>query len=619
MDMLAISVFCVILPLVRSQKLNENVGEAMQFLREYEDQAADMCFRVKTAQWTYSTNITDFNKMRMKEEQERQSRFEKASWKKLSTFAWARFSDPQINRQLKILLSKGRSALSDPDLTRLQRLIQEMKDVYSSIRVCPYSGQTSPYCDLALVPDLTRTLAHSRNYEEQLHVWRSWHDSVAQLRPKYVAYLDLINKAAQQQGFRDASQHERSVYEDPEWARHMAEVWAHLSPLYQQLHTYVRRKLHEYYGPRRIRLDGPLPAHVLGNMWGQSWKNIFDIVIPYPNKRRVDVTSEMVRQGYTPIRMFQIAEQFFTSMGMKPMPVEFWQKSMFERPPNRPVACKASAWDFCNQKDYRMKQCTEVTMEGLLTTHHEMTHIQYYLQYARLPYVFRDGANPGFHEAMSEAIGLSVMTPRHMHRIGLLGNITDDYETKINFLLEMALEKVAYLPFAYLVDQWRWGVESEGTRNMNARWWALRLHHQGVVPPVPRNESHFDPGAKYHVIADQPYIRYFVSLVFQFQLHASLCEAARHSGPLDTCDIFRSREAGRLLSSVMGVGASLPWPEVVRIATQGQTSNIDPQPMLTYFAPLMSWLQMQNRDDYPVGWFTSPSDTVDLEATPSKL
>ncbi|KAG8262977.1 hypothetical protein J6590_042779 [Homalodisca vitripennis] len=217
--------------------------------------------------------------------------------------------------------------------------------------------------------DLTRTLAHSRNYEEQLHVWRSWHNSAATLKPKYVAYVDLINKAAQLQGFRDASEQERAVYEEPNWAQHMAELWSRLVPLYQQLHTYVRRRLHEYYGPRRVRLDGPLPAHILGNMWGQSWKNIFDIVIPYPGKRRVDVTSEMIRQGYNPISdiflrssnfgirlqlaMFQLAEQFFTSMGMKPMPVEFWQRSMFERPANRPIACKASAWDFCNQKDYR--------------------------------------------------------------------------------------------------------------------------------------------------------------------------------------------------------------------------------------------------------------------------
>ncbi|XP_046681921.1 angiotensin-converting enzyme-like [Homalodisca vitripennis] len=590
--------------------LNDNVLEASQFLQEYNEQASDMCYRVKAAQWAYSTNLTEYNKAKMKEEQEREARFQKASWRRASTFAWSRFTDPQVYRQLKILTTRGRAALADYDMTKLQHIIQEMKDLYTTTRVCPYSGQNSPYCDLSLVPDLTRTLAHSRNYEEQLHVWRSWHNSAATLKPKYVAYVDLINKAAQLQGFRDASEQERAVYEEPNWAQHMAELWSRLVPLYQQLHTYVRRRLHEYYGPRRVRLDGPLPAHILGNMWGQSWKNIFDIVIPYPGKRRVDVTSEMIRQGYNPIRMFQLAEQFFTSMGMKPMPVEFWQRSMFERPANRPIACKASAWDFCNQKDYRMKQCTEVTMEGLLTTHHEMTHIQYYLQYAHLPYLFRDGANPGFHEAVSEAIGLSVVTPRHMHRIGLLNNITDDYETKINFLLEMALEKVAYLPFAYLVDQWRWAVQAEGTHAMNARWWALRLHHQGVVPPIPRNESHFDPGAKYHIISDQPYIRYFVSLVFQFQLHASLCHAAQHVGPLDSCDIFRSREAGRLLSSVMSVGASQPWPAVVRLATQGYTSGLDPQPMLEYFRPLMVWLQRQNRDEFTVGWFTSPSDTA---------
>ncbi|XP_039290026.1 angiotensin-converting enzyme isoform X1 [Nilaparvata lugens] len=539
-----------------------------------------------------------------------QSKFDRVSWKKATSFSWTRLPDPVARRQLRLLTTRGRGPLSDAKYTELQQLIQEMKDIYTSARVCPQSDLAPVYCDSRLEPELTHTLAHSRDFEEQLHVWRAWRDAVGPpIRNKYIRYVELINEAAKLNGFRDAGDQQKSQYEDEGFGQQITEIWSSLSPLYRQLHAYVRRKLADYYGPRRVRPDGPIPAHILGNMWGQSWKNIFDIVLPYPGKRRADVTPEMLRQGYTPLRMFQTAEEFFTSMGLKPMPVEFWHKSMLERPTDRVAACKASAWDFCNRKDYRIKQCTEVTMEQLLTTHHEMTHIQYYLQYAENPILFRDGANPAFHEAVSDAILLSVTTPRHMHRIGLLNNITDDYETNINFLLEMALDKVAYLPFAYLVDQWRWSIFSEGVEGINARWWELRLHHQGVIPPVSRGESDFDPAAKYHIVADQPYMRYFVSLVLQFQIHEALCQAAGHIGTLHTCDIYRSREAGRLISETMSIGSSRKWTEVVKIATRGRASRLDARPMLEYFSPLLLWLRVQNRDERIVGWSSSQEDT----------
>ncbi|XP_075230868.1 angiotensin-converting enzyme-like isoform X2 [Lycorma delicatula] len=585
-----------------------NLREASRFLWEYEREASSMCNEVNEAKWVYTTNITEHTKKHMIEVINLQSKFDRVSWRKGSVFSWSRLPDPVARRQLKLLTTRGRAALSDAKYVELQQLIQEMKDIYSSAKICLHSELPPAYCT-AHLDAMTRKLAISRDYDELLHVWRAWRDAVGPLvRNKYIRYVELVNEAARLNGFRDAGDQQKSQYEDEGFSQQLSETWSLLSPLYRQLHAYVRRKLADYYGPRKVRPDGPIPAHILGNMWAQNWENILDLVIPFPGKRRADVTSEMLRQGYTPQRMFQTAEEFFTSMGMKPMPVEFWHKSMLERPADRKVACTASAWDFCNHKDYRMKQCTEVTMTDLLTTHHEMTHLQYYLQYSELPLLFRDGANPGFHEAFSDAILLSVNTPRHMHRIGLLNNITDDYETNINFLLEMALQKVAYLPFAYLVDQWRWGVFSEGIELMNIRWWELRLQHQGIIPPVPRGESDFDPASKYHIIADQPYINYFVSLVLQFQIHESLCQAAGHIGTIHNCDIYRSREAGRLLSEAMALGSSRKWTEVVKIITRGRASRLDARPMLEYFGPLLLWLRVQNRDEQIVGWSSSQED-----------
>ncbi|PSN37551.1 Angiotensin-converting enzyme [Blattella germanica] len=452
-----------------------NLGEALQFLREYDREASGMCFRVTSAQWNYSTNITEFNRRRMLEDQALSAKFQRLSWRRATSFTWTRLPDPVVRRQLHMLAIEGRSSLPE----------------------------------------------------------------------------DRFN-----------------------------EVW---------------------------------------NMWAQNWKNLADMVMPFPGKPVVDVSSEMLRQGYTPLRMFQLAEEFFTSLGLKPMPPEFWHHSMLEKPLDREVVCRASAWDFCNHKDYRIKQCTTVTMDDLLTIHHEMAHIQYYLQYADQALLFREG----FHEAVGDAITLSVSNPRHLQRIGLLNNVTDDYETSMNYLLTTALEKVAYLPFAYIVDQWRWGLFAGDWNidDMNAQWWELRLRHQGVIPPVTRTEKDFDPAAKYHIPADMPYMRvflpiddtfyrYFVSLVLQFQLHQALCEAAGHFGPLHTCTIYRSREAGRLLGEVLALGSSRPWSEAIRIMTRGRTDKLDARPLLEYFKPLSMWLSVQNRDESLVGWSTTGEDTA---------
>uniref|UniRef100_A0A2S2QF02 Angiotensin-converting enzyme n=1 Tax=Sipha flava TaxID=143950 RepID=A0A2S2QF02_9HEMI len=592
---------------------NTNVDEAMQFLREWENEAIPLCNRVTTAQWIYATNITEYNKKQMIDEQKLQSKFNRVSWRKASDFMWTRISDPIIQRQLKILALKGQSNVPDIKINQMHSILNEMKDIYAKAKICPFNNRFTSYCDLSLEPDLVKVMANSRDFEELLYTWRSWRANIGpEIRPKYIKYMELVNEAAKSIGFEDAGQYQIAMYEDANFKGKLENLWISIEPIYKQLHAYVRRKLVSYYGTRRVRADGPIPAHLLGNMWAQNWKNIIDLVIPYSRKKRVDVSSEMLRQGYTPLKMFQISEEFFTSLGLKAMPVEFWHNSILEKPTNRPISCKASAWDFCNKYDYRIKQCTEVSMDDLFSTHHEMAHIQYYLHYSDQPILFKEGANPGFHEALSDSIILSVSTPRHLHRIGLLNNITDDYESQINFLMEMALEKIAYLPFAYSVDLWRWSVFSKGVNNLNARWWDLKLLYQGIIPPIARDEKDFDPSSKYHVIADTSYIKYFISIILQFQIHDALCKASGHVGPLHTCDIYRSREAGRILSEVMSMGYSKSWPQVMKILTGGKSSGIDAQPLIEYFKPLSHWLVNENKAER-IGWSTLNEDIALFE------
>ncbi|XP_046742982.1 angiotensin-converting enzyme-like isoform X2 [Diprion similis] len=589
--------------------LNVNLGEALQFLREYDREASAMCNRVTAAQWQFVTNITDNYRRKMLDEQTLKAKFDRASWRKAVSFAWSRIPDPLARRQLKMVATRGRNSLTDDKFNEIYHLIAEMKELYTRTRLCSYK-ENEHQCNLVLDPDINKIMAQSRDYKELLYYWRAWHEAVGPpLKNKYMRYVRLANQAARLNGFADAGDQMREDYEDDSFQQNIAEVISAVTPLYKHLFTYTRHKLIDRYGDV-IRKDGPLPAHILGNMWAQNWQGIYDIVQPFPAAKKLDVTLDMMLQGISPLRMFQIAEEFFTSMGMIPMPPEFWRMSMFEKPTNREVKCTASAWDFCNRIDFRIKQCTRVNMEDLFSTHHEMAHLQYYLQYRDQPLLFRNEALPGFHEAVSDAIGLSIMTPQHLHRIGLYNNSTDDYESNINFLIMIALEKVTYMPFAYIVDQWRWRVFSDGDADMTTRWWELRLQYQGIVPPVTRSESHFDPASKYHVPADIPYVKYFVGIVLQFQLFESLCDVAGHVGALHTCDFYRSREAGRLLSDVLSVGSSRNWKDTIREMTRGRTDRLDAGAMLRYFEPLAQWLRRQNQMEPVIGWITSQEDTA---------
>ncbi|KAB0805544.1 hypothetical protein PPYR_02514 [Photinus pyralis] len=590
---------------------NTNLVDALQFLREYNNEGSEICFRVNTARWNYATNMTDTNKKRMVDEQKHKAKFDKVSWKKAVTFNRSVLSDPTAKRQLTFLIATSKASLNDEKYNEIHHLISEMKDVYAQTQICPFNNFDATFCNIHLEPDITRLMAHSRNPAELLHVWKEWHDNVGPpLKNKFMRYTQLANQAARMSGFADAGDQMRYVYEDDDFEQELMDSWSHLEELYKELFTYVRRKLVLKYGSEFIRTDGPIPVHLLGDLWGQDWRNTFDIVKPYSWSKDSEVTDEMLKQGFTPLKIYQMAEEFYLSLGLKSMPPEFWKQSIFDKPTDRKIQCTTSAWDFCNGHDFRIKQCTQVDMESLSVSHHEMAHIQYYMYYAEQPYLYREGANPAFHEGLANAIVLSVINPTHLQQIGLVHNNTSTFETSIQFLLQMALRKVAYAPFAYLVDKWRYKVFRDGVSGMNSAWWNLRLRYQGVIPPEPRTDQHLDPAAKKHIPADIPYMNYYVALLLEFQIFEALCIAKGHTGQLHTCDLYRSREAGRILSEAMQVGKARHWKYVIRMITKGKSDSFSVKAILKYFQPLQQWLHVQNANEEIIGWNTNEEDTM---------
>ncbi|UYV61433.1 hypothetical protein LAZ67_1004812 [Cordylochernes scorpioides] len=551
-------------------------------------------------------------------------------WRQSTSFAWKNLTDPLVRRQFQKLAVLGDAILPEDKYAEFLRIAADMEDIYSQAKVD----------NLSLDPDLTRIFASSRNAEDLKKYWVGWRDATGKkIRSQYVKFVELSNEAARANGFNDSGELWREPYESLTFEDDMAEQWEILRPFYLEMHAYVRKKLVKLYGEEVVKLDGPIPAHLLGtaktfglslglyalpnftcplefsllpripppecvngagNMWGQSWSHLQDITRPFPDKQDVDITPEMVRRNLTAIQMFKISEDFFTSLGMKRMTPEFWHYSELEKPEDRAMVCHASAWDMCADDDFRIKQCTVPTQEDLVTVHHEMGHIQYYQQYADQPNAFREGANPGFHEAIGDVLALSVVTPKHLHKIGFLDKVENDTEAEINFLMSMALEKIAFLPFGYLTDLWRWDVFRGSVDNLNDRWWQLRQQYQGLCPPVRRSETDFDPGAKYHVPGNIPYIRYFFSFILQFQLQEVLCREAGHVGPLHTCDIYGSHAAGDKLAALLRLGSSIPWQDALARITGG-SGKLDARPLLNYFAPLRRHIR-DSLGNSTVGW-----------------
>jgi peptidyl-dipeptidase A len=448
---------------------------------------------------------------------------------------------------------------------------------------------------------MSRILAASRDADRLLEVWRGWRTISLPLRDMYRRFVELANKGARELGFDDLGAMWRSKYDMPhdEFAAEVERLWQQVAPLYEALHAHVRASLVEEYGPERVPEKGPIPAHLLGNMWAQSWLNIYPLVAPPKQDPGFDVTKLLRKNKVDAREMVRYGERFFLSLGFDPLPETFWERSLFTKPADREVVCHASAWDVDGVDDLRIKMCIEINEEDFSTVHHELGHNFYQRAYKRQPPLFRGSANGGFHEAVGDTIALSV-TPDYLKQIGLLGEKAKG-GGDLGLLMKMALDKVAFLPFGLLVDQWRWQVFSgEVTQDeYNAAWWDLRRRYQGVDAPVARSEADFDPGAKYHIPANVSYTRYFLATILQFQFHRALCEEAGYEGPLHLCSIYDNDAAGHKLRAMLEMGLSRPWPEALE-AVAG-TRRMDATALLDYFTPLKEWLDEQNRDR-PVGY-----------------
>ncbi|WP_351010934.1 M2 family metallopeptidase [Shewanella sp. S1-58-MNA-CIBAN-0166] len=575
-----------------------DTATAIDFVNRAEADLANLSIEANRAEWIYSNFITDDTAALSAAMGEKVT----STSVRYATEA-AKYANVELDAVNARKLNSLRSSLVLPapldpaKNAELASIASELNGLYGKGKYCFADGRCLTQ------PELSNIMAESKDPAVLLEAWKGWREIAKPMRPLFEREVELANQGAQDLGYADLSELWRSQYDmEPEaFSAELDRLWAQIKPLYDSLHCYVRGELNEQYGDDVAPKTGPIPAHLLGNMWAQQWGTIYNSVAPKDADPGYNVTELLAQNGYDETKMVKQAEGFFTSLGFGALPETFWTRSMFVQPQDRDVVCHASAWDLDDQDDLRIKMCIQKNAEDFSVIHHELGHNFYQRAYKNQPFIFKNSANDGFHEAIGDTIALSI-TPKYLQKIGLLETVPDASKD-IGLLLKQALDKIAFMPFGLMIDQWRWQVFN-GTikpEQYNQAWWDLREKYQGVKAPIERTEADFDPGAKYHVPGNVPYTRYFLAHVLQFQFHKALCDIAGDTGPVHRCSIYGNKEAGAKLNEMLEMGASKPWPEALSVVTG--SDKMDAKAVLDYFAPLQVWLDEQNNQaNRQCGW-----------------
>ena len=576
-----------------------SANDAAAFVTDAERRLADVNVEQQRAAWIAENFITYDTQILAAKASEKQIALGVELAKAAARFDAVAALPHDVRRKLDIIkLALTTPGPSDPAKTaEMARIGSEMDAMYGAGK---YRNRRGEIVDIS---EATRVMRTSRDAAEILDAWRGWHSVSRPIKAKYARFVDLTNEGARELGYRDAGAMWRSKYDmTPEaFEAEIDRLWLQVKPLYDSLHCYVRWNLTKKYGSSVVPPGKPIPAHLFGNIWAQEWANIYDVVAPKDaGGHDFDLTEILKkRTDIDEIGMVKFGERFFTSLGFDPLPQTFWERSLFTKPRDREVVCHASAWDIDDVDDLRVKMCIEKTADDFTTIHHELGHNFYQRAYKDQPFLYKNSANDGFHEAVGDTIALSV-TPGYLVSVGLLDKEPPP-SADLALLLRDALDKIAFLPFGVMIDKWRWKVFSgEVTPGQyNDAWWSLRLQYQGIAPPIARSDDDFDAGAKYHIAANVPYARYFLARILQFQFHRALCKAAGQKGPLNRCSIVGNKHAGDLLNRMLAMGMSRPWPDALE-ALSGER-EMDATAILDYFAPLAEWLDEQNRG-HERGW-----------------
>ena len=596
-----LSIVVIVTSCVPSSEQTSKLEELDIFLNEVEKQNLELGPVISSASWISSNFITYDSQKVIADYGTRYTLDALEKARRASSFDELEVSDEK-RRMLNILKTSFvmPPPLDDELAAELSKITTSLEAMYGGGEHCFEDGNCYDLEAFEAIID------NSRNPEELLRAWSGWHEISKPMKPMYMRMVEIGNQGANDLGYQNLSDLWFSKYDMPsdEFLMETDRVWEEVKPLYEALHCHVRAKLNEHYGDEIVSNSNPLPVHILGNMWGQSWSNIYDLVYPKQDEiSTVNLTKIIEERNLSEIDMVEYAEDFFISIGFEALPETFWERSLFVKPVDRSVVCHASAWNLDPaNNDLRIKMCIEKNEEDFITIHHELGHIFYYQAYNHLPTLFQGGANDGFHEAFGDLLTLSI-TPEYLKKIDFINQEEADLaeEDFIGLLMKQALEGVVVIPWALMLDKWRAGIfKGDITEdNLNESWWEMRKNYQGIVPPSERSEAYFDAGAKYHIPGNTPYTRYYLARIMQYQFHEALCKESGFDGYLHECSVYGNKDAGEKIISTMAIGQSLPWQDAFEKITDSR--ELSGESILSYYAPLKKWLDEQNQNR-TCGW-----------------
>ncbi|XP_075976218.1 angiotensin-converting enzyme-like [Anticarsia gemmatalis] len=561
------------------------------FMEEMDKLSLDVCKTSQDALWSYVTDINnDSKKNKMVRIAAEEDEIKKQYWnifKKKYLNNEQVMNDTKLKRKIRIIKERGTNVQMPQSKQREE--IDTMQRIWSRVTVCAYNTTCNSEDSVRTMSDVISVFKTSNDTKELAYYWKVYRDTTGRkIRPIFKDYVVRMNRVAESENFTDAGDMWRYAFEDDNFTETADRIWKEIKPFYDLLHNYVRAKLKLIYKDVIKNNDNLIPAHILGNLWAQEWQGIYPKIVAYADHMRPKLaTNETIRSK----DLFDAVDEFHQSLGFDSAKDSYQDIKETMTTAN----CLPSSHDMCDGVNYKIKWCGEKVTDvvvGLSRAARLLGHVQYFKHYRNLPPLYRDGPNPAFHDAISDIVAVQLTSPEHLKSLNLV-KVETGPEVTLNYLLWVALEKFPLMAYAYVLDKWRWDVFGNSSlENWNQHWWDLRMKETGVSPPVPRNESDLDPAAKYHVVSHVQYITYLISHVLEFQILLSLCKRANHTGPLHECSIYGVKEAGKLLSDGMALGASEDWRTVLYTITGERDLSTDG--ILQYFAELQKFLKEEN-------------------------
>ncbi len=581
-----------LLTLMACSKKSDIQNEVQSFLDEYNKQYQKLYYEWNKGEWALNTKIVEGDTVTSKLARDAQEEYAKFTG-----------SRENIEKATKYLLQKDE--LTDIQVKQLKRILYLAANnpetaseiVKEKIKADTKQTELLYGFDFKIdgksvtpneIDDLLNTLT---DYDERLKVWEASKEVGVVLKDGLENLRNLRNKSVQALGYDDFFAYHVSDYgmtgdEMLKLCRDMVrDIW----PLYRELHTWARYTLAEKYGEQ---VPDMIPAHFLPNRWGQDWSGIVDVEGLNLDEKLKEHSAEWIVKK---------SEDFYVSLGFENLPQTFWERSsLYPLPPDAGYKKNnhASAWHMDLDRDVRSLMSVEPNTRWWSTSLHELGHIYYFLSYSNpeVPYLLREGANRGYHEALGSLIGLASLQQPFLEQMELMPE--DVQIDKIKVLLKEALEYIVFIPWsAGVMTEFEYELYSKNLPKdqFNSKWWELKYKYQGIEPPYDRGEEYCDAASKTHINNDPAqYYDYAISYVLLFQFHDYIAKQILHQDPHAT-NYYGSKEVGDFLKKIMQPGASIDWRELLMTSIG---SNMSAKPMLEYFSPLMDYLKKVNRDRF---------------------